>query len=162
MKQMVQVTCVPGTTLLGTRCYYPCPFGTIALDTDPSYCVADIQCPSETMFQDYINPNVCFKRAVSPINNVCEPGYTKWSSTICYVDCPIYFLENGNTCGKRIATRNSTAPQCDNSWFYDYVNGECQVSFLGVVFVILIVAAVFILLFNMTKSTPQVQKCRRR
>lgn len=158
-KQMANVSCLDGTTLIGTRCYYACPAGTVPLLTDPNYCVADITCPSETMLQDSVNQNLCLKVSVAPTNGTCPSGYTKWSTNICYVDCPSYLTENGNTCGKRVTSRQSVSPQCGNSWFYDYVNGSCVVSFVGVLTFILIAVVIVVFLLAFLNSTRQ---CGRR
>jgi hypothetical protein len=148
----MSVVCPRNTRFVDDQCYYDCPYATVISSQDQSMCVADVACPATITTQDAVYNNVCNKVEVAAFEGTCPEGYSLWTSTICYADCPVYLSEYGNACLKRTVTRQSVEPSCSNSWFYTYNNGSCEVSILGAFTIVFLFVLLFYIVYVFTRQ----------
>jgi hypothetical protein len=135
----MQPSCPRGTELLNsyTSCGYSCETGYVILSIDDSYCVGSHCPPSSTI--DTSNNSLCWKISI-PKNGPCPDGYTAWTPTACYADCPVGFRENGQSCILPTIKRKIILPTCP--YLFNLIGDTCQPSnfiyFLIIVLVLLL------------------------
>lgn len=94
----MQPQCPDGTSQLGDSfaCGYPCEVGTIPYNQDDSFCVTTLCAPDTT--KDLTDNSICLKTSVAVQGFGCAAGYTEWIPGQCFLDCPVTFRENGQSC----------------------------------------------------------------
>jgi len=106
-------SCPRGSVLLqsSTLCGLPCSSGQVVYEIDDGYCVT-ASCPPQ-MTPDTADNSTCWKTPVSKGNNLsCSAGYTEWLPGNCYIDCPVGYRENGQSCLIPTLKRRTVQPVC--------------------------------------------------
>jgi hypothetical protein len=108
----MQPQCPEGTSLLGDTfaCGYPCESGTVPFNQDDAFCVTT-ECPPQST-KDSIDNSICNKSSIAVQGFGCANGYTEWIPGRCFLDCPVAFRENGQTCLIPLRRRQLAEPQC--------------------------------------------------
>lgn len=127
-------------------CLSVCVNNTEPMVTDPRSCVTVINCPTGTT-QDPVLENTCNKVGLAP---PCSQGYSLWTPSTCYVDCPPPYQETGITCLKKTIARIEEPPTCSNIFFY-FANGSCNFNYT-VIFVSVLFFILFIILISVIKG----------
>lgn len=125
-------------------CLSNCVNNTIPMISNPRLCVSQINCPSGTVV-DVTLENTCNKVGVAPTSGACPTGYTLWTPTTCYIDCPSSFQDTGITCLKKTLQRTEEQPTCGNV-FYIFQNGACNFNFVLVTLAIIVFIIFFVLI----------------
>ena len=120
----MSLQCPSNKELIDDLCYSKCPAGYEVQSVDFMVCVATTPCPYSITTQDTADNGLCNKVSFSLTNGTCSEGYTQWLSGECFANCPLGFIDNGLSCGKRYLDRVSSYPNCSSSW-YTYENGAC-------------------------------------
>lgn len=144
----MQPTCPRATELLNsyTSCGYLCPSGFVVSKVDDSYCAASHCPPNSTI--DMSDNTICWKTSI-PKNGPCPDGYTAWTPTACYADCPAGFRENGQSCILPTLKRKVVLPTCP--YLFNLQGDMCQPSTLIYFIIILLVILLLIYKFQSCK-----------
>lgn len=160
---MTWFTCPEGTKKLddSTECGYECAPGLDVFTNNDTYCVPTL-CPAGTT-QDLGDNSLCIKGTptTKTPGGDCLIGFTEWTPTKCYADCPPQYRENGTSCIKTLSKRRTTGIDCGVALF-TWNGSYCEPNFylkFFVVFLFVFVPLLSILVYAISSSRKVVSKC---